>query len=315
VSWDELAAREGDALAFLATGYLEEPAPVPTCVAPLDEALGGGLRPGLSVLGGEPGAGKSALALTIALLTAWRGCRCLYVSLEMGRAQCWLRLASALSALPETRGLSPFRWADGWRYARETARGGAREAPSRYRSGDDPAGAALLALSRLPGGLVVCDSLAAHGLDGLDALVRDAAGAGASLVVVDYAQLVQTVPGASEYDRVSAVSGAIGAEAAACGLPVLLLSSLSRATGRDGPGLHSFRGSGQLEYDANAAMLLARDGDGDARGERPVRLDVLKNRWGEVTGDGGGVPLSLDGAHSLMRWEAMADGRGAARDA
>jgi replicative DNA helicase len=308
VSWDDFAGRVGTASGFLASGYLSQPSPVPTCIAPLDEALGGGLRPGLSVLGGEPGAGKSALALTVALLTAWRGANALYVSLEMGEGQCWGRLASALSALPEYGG-APFRWADAWGWARRSreardearGRGEEAEAVAALASGGDPAASALGGLSRLPGGLAVSTALAAHSLAGLDSLVCEAAAAGASLVVVDYAQLVQTTPGAAEYDRVTAVSGTLNATASERGVPVLALSSLARAKDREGPGLHSFRGSGQLEYDANAAMVLRREGEDAPGGARPLSLHVLKNRWGAVTGEGG-IPLSLDGAHSLVTW-------------
>ncbi len=57
--------------------------PVPTGVDELDRVLGGGLVPGsVSLLGGEPGIGKSTLLLQVLGSLAARGARCLLVSAE-----------------------------------------------------------------------------------------------------------------------------------------------------------------------------------------------------------------------------------------
>jgi len=70
--------------------------PTPTGVAELDRVLGGGLVPGsVTLLGGEPGIGKSTLLLQV--LAAHRG-RCLYVSAEESTQQIRLR-AERLGAL------------------------------------------------------------------------------------------------------------------------------------------------------------------------------------------------------------------------
>jgi DNA repair protein RadA/Sms len=60
------------------------PAPLPTGVGEVDRVLGGGLVPGsVTVLGGEPGIGKSTLLLQVAAAVAGGdGHRCLYVSAE-----------------------------------------------------------------------------------------------------------------------------------------------------------------------------------------------------------------------------------------
>ena len=58
-------------------------APVPTGVAELDRVLGGGLVPGsVTLLGGEPGIGKSTLLLQALGRMAAAGTRCLLVSAE-----------------------------------------------------------------------------------------------------------------------------------------------------------------------------------------------------------------------------------------
>ncbi|MGH9058871.1 MAG: AAA family ATPase, partial [Acidimicrobiales bacterium] len=63
-------------------------APVPTGLDELDRVLGGGLVPGgATLLGGEPGIGKSTLLLQAAASLARRGQRCLLVSAEESAQQ------------------------------------------------------------------------------------------------------------------------------------------------------------------------------------------------------------------------------------
>lgn len=62
--------------------------PVPTGVGELDRALGGGLVAGsVTLVGGEPGCGKSTLALQVAAGAARGGARCLVVSGEESTRQ------------------------------------------------------------------------------------------------------------------------------------------------------------------------------------------------------------------------------------
>ena len=72
----------------------------PTGVSELDRVLGGGLVPGsVTLLGGEPGIGKSTLLLQALAALAGSGARCLLVSAEESRQQVRLR-AERLGALP-----------------------------------------------------------------------------------------------------------------------------------------------------------------------------------------------------------------------
>jgi DNA repair protein RadA/Sms len=74
--------------------------PVPTGDVELDRVLGGGFVPGsVTVLGGEPGVGKSTLLLQALADQATRGCTCLYVTAEESARQVALRA--------ERLGLSP----------------------------------------------------------------------------------------------------------------------------------------------------------------------------------------------------------------
>lgn len=102
-----------DSPASLAAGYALVPAgipapiaevdlaagsPVPTGLTELDRVLGGGLVPGsVTLLGGEPGVGKSTLLLQ--LLSSWPG-RSLYVSAEESATQVRLR-AERLGAVED----------------------------------------------------------------------------------------------------------------------------------------------------------------------------------------------------------------------
>jgi DNA repair protein RadA/Sms len=66
--------------------------PVPTGDDELDRVLGGGLVPGsVTVLGGEPGVGKSTLLLQALASLAERGATCLYVTAEESARQVALR--------------------------------------------------------------------------------------------------------------------------------------------------------------------------------------------------------------------------------
>ena len=74
-------------------------APVPTGVDELDRVLGGGLVPGsVTLVGGEPGIGKSTLLTHVAAAVASSGQTVLYVSAEESAAQVRQR-AERLGAL------------------------------------------------------------------------------------------------------------------------------------------------------------------------------------------------------------------------
>jgi DNA repair protein RadA/Sms len=78
---------------------VEEGRPVPTHLPELDRVLGGGLLPGsVTLVGGEPGVGKSTLLLQAASWVAAGGTRVLYASAEESAAQVRSR-AERLDAL------------------------------------------------------------------------------------------------------------------------------------------------------------------------------------------------------------------------
>jgi DNA repair protein RadA/Sms len=76
-------------------------APVPTGVAELDRVLGGGLVPGsVTLLGGEPGIGKSTLLLQAMAALAVGGTRCLLVCAEESAQQVRRRAGRLDAATP-----------------------------------------------------------------------------------------------------------------------------------------------------------------------------------------------------------------------
>ncbi len=80
------------------------PAPdlVTTGYPSLDRLLGGGLRRGeLAIIGGDAGAGKTALALGIAIRAAVAGHPVLILTNESTEARCWERLVTAESGVTQ----------------------------------------------------------------------------------------------------------------------------------------------------------------------------------------------------------------------
>ena len=114
------------------------------------------------------------------------------------------------------------------------------------------------------------------------------------LVAVDY---LQKIPGSrerrglSDFERVTEVSGGLQNLGRQTGVTVIALSQLSRPEKAKGklafPGMHSFRQSGQIEQDADVALLLFREDEENPKNQ--VRtLKIGKNKEGEA-----GVSLSM----------------------
>lgn len=110
------------------------------------------------------------------------------------------------------------------------------------------------------------------------------------LIVVDYLQKLpapKTHRGVSDFERVSQVSSDLQELGRQTGVTVLALSQLARPaqTGKGGrppkPGMHSFRSSGQIEQDADVAMLLYRE-DEQNPGNTARVLKIGKNKEGEA---------------------------------
>jgi len=101
---------------------------------------------------------------------------------------------------------------------------------------------------------------------------------GARALYLDYVQLVQTPGSLSDYERVSKVSVALKQLSRELEVPVVVAAQLNRGSEESKerrPRLSDFKNSGQIEQDADVAILIHWSGDGEQ-----VWLNVEKNRDG-----------------------------------
>lgn len=245
----------------------------PTGLDPLDEALGGGIKPGrVIVLAARPSVGKTSLATQILLHVAGQGHRGLMLSQEMTAGELTDRATAHLGAVRMDRLASGQLEADDW---------------SRIAEAADRA-------KQLP---VVIDEQPALSLLDIRAKARQAQRRGGlSLIVVDYLQLCSSASGAEKrHHQIEQISRGIKALAKELGVCVLLLSQLNRASEGDEPELHHLKESGSIEEDADVVVLLHPMGS-EPSGDLLVMAKVAKNRGGRR----GRIALSFDGR--IQRW-------------
>ena len=273
---DELVADATAAAQARAEGRPRGPV---TGLPKLDELLGGYLAPGVHVIQGAPGDGKTAWVLQVAS-------RCQSAALVVS---CEMPILERLIARESNTFLGKLKDdKDGTlgptaieRLARETA-------------------------GRLPN-LVLVDATLAHAdprtiTDQAEGL-REQAGTGHVLVAIDSLQVWArggAGQGASEYEAVSA--GMVAARSIADELraPVLVTSLRNRAGQKDGGGMHASKGSGDVEYGAETVMDLTREKEAksDAAGDVASTIAVHKNRHGEA---GKPIPLKFCGRLQSFR--------------
>ena len=276
---------------YLLEDYDKTPLPTRTHLNSLDEMLGGGFSPGLWFVTAAPGTGKSAFGLYLALLIAWGGTPCAFVSLEMTPAQCWHRLASAWSASPAARnyGVERFRWSDVPAMA-----GRARDAVAAgtmiYELRDrDPFVAATMTMMghgvqdgwRFP--LYNTDNDGDRGLDAVSATLAEARDMGCGMAVVDYFQLIEASRGEGTYERATEVVHGLRDAATAIGIPVVVIASMNRDSLKRGKGetsMHDASGTAAIEYDATGIIALRTIDDDSTPDTRRIEARVHKNRVG-----------------------------------
>jgi replicative DNA helicase len=299
-TWRAVRERDYHPESFLNDEYLNAPDPIPTGIHPLDAILSGGMRPGLHVLGGEPGAGKSALALQICHNVVRAGGAALYFSIEMSCSQCVFRLLSLVSSEMEEAGRGKaFKFSHVGQYARSTKEcflqakqaGGDLMAEAENSFGD-PVALAHATYEQDYKRLAVVDDV--NTLDGIRDLVKDVTEAQIKpLVVIDYLHIVGLADGAASdaTTRVGDITRGLDLMGKERGIPVLALSALARSSRGD---MHGFRDSSTIEYAGLSCLVLSKDKDDP---EGVVRLSVVKNRFGPF-GDDYSIPLAYDRPHN-----------------
>lgn len=252
---------------------------IPTGIAPLDAALGG-LQRGLHILAAEPGAGKTALALSIARHAA---------------TQYQLPVVYAsFDELPERLALKVL--AQAGRVSASEMGGGATD-PAKLEALIEQHAQALRALSFLVGGLDLSPA------DLLDHL-RDRIAAGShdtGLLIVDYLQpWAGALASQANVDMRVAVGKAVMALrdiANVIDAAVLLVSAQNRS-GQGSANMTSLRESSDLEYSADSIWFLTSDDATMVGGGKYARtLTISKNRFGP---SGRTIGLVLDGSTQIM---------------
>lgn len=304
--------------------HITQPIPVPTGVAAVDRMLGGGVPVGtFTVVGGEGGTGKSALACLVAYNAARAGRMPVFFSMEMPAHMVVSRMLSVHSTARVASGEWPRErlvwWSStGMEVTRNMGGIGPRaemlrlDGEHRYRAAQrylrehgeedvvlacwrdfrDTVWPQMAVMDDVRDVAEACEVVGAM----CDAGVRP-------FPIIDYLQLGASGDG-SEYENVTAASHLLQRTCKERNVPMLVLSSLRNVSAKereDAPQLGWFRGSGHVGYDAGTAVVLMRDGERDARGQR-VRAHVIKNRVGRV---GDPVTLTFNGARNLFGSEGQ----------
>lgn len=271
---------------------IERPLPLPW--ARVARALGGGLWPGLHVLVGTTGTGKTQFALQTALNAAKAGHPVLYVGLELGPTELGNRLMAMES--------------DHWHWS-ELHFGNGPPMDEQRATAD--------ALARLPVEFLFGPP---YGFDpsallpAVAMLQRRFGTERTALVVFDFLQLVGGDPRADLRERIQAAAYACRAAARDLGVAVLALSGTARenygrlsgegeAPGQGNPARLVGLGkeSGELEYAADTVLVLAAEPWPTGPDGTPVRPEAGTKMWLAVAKQRAG----LTGWHSLRF-----DGRG-----
>ena len=236
---------------------------------PLDSELF--VQPGdFVVIGGRPSAGKTLLALQFACVMAQTQ-KVGFVSLETSKEKLVERAISHIAGVPL------------WKIKK----------PQNLTSGDtDKLTRAADVFSKLDLGIIDRDNRTVPQIRAMALNRRWQA------VFVDYLQIC-TGSGKTPYERVTDVSRSLQELAKTTGVLVVALAQLSRAGSQETgapPTLESFRESGQVEQDADVAMLLYLENPHDKGGNRILK--IAKNKEGGLFD----VPLVFDGARQTLTY-------------
>lgn len=249
--------------------------PVGTGLAGLDRVLGGGLRRGLAILGGIPGAGKTAFGLQAGLRAAKAETPFIFYTAEQSPTELLARVLA-----------------------------GAVGKPSRMLLDGEPntLAAAFEVLDQLPLELTYFESdrqRANGAVASLVDLVREVSDVhgSAPFAVVDY---LQRLAPANSDDELRVSIGHTSTRLANLvrdeDVILLVISSLNRAAYRGEVTLDAFKETGSIEFDADQAFILRHSDEPDpAPGAKSitVELHVVKNRTGPCPTDP--VLLRFDG--------------------
>jgi len=246
---------------------------IPTGIAKLDGYTHGLQKRRLIVIGARPSTGKTALMTTLAANIARQGIGVGIISLESSRYELTERMVANIASLDNED------LATGMVNARdigklEAVRKQMADGEWNVRISDNP----YLTI------------------DGVRARVREMVVAhGVEIVFLDYVQRIRPKDANQPFRlHIAECSGELKSLAEDLNVPVVALAQLGRDAQDKRPSLSHFKESGQIEQDADIAILIGKSDDG-------VVLDVAKNRDGRR----GGVPTRFTGA--FMRFSGRDD--------
>lgn len=267
--WDEVVTRvearlKGKTPPYLTTGF------------PNLDAITEGIQPRrYYILGARPAQGKTALALNVARAAAHDDKipgKVLFYSLEMSPADLCERLWSALAGVNVRKCTLS-----------ETIRKKLSQS--------------MRVLNKEPLELIDATGMTAESL--LADVRRRHRQAPCKLVIIDYLQILHPASvnaQAGDVEKIALVSSLLRDFAHSENIPVLALAQINRAGGKaDKPGMADLKGSGQIEQDADAVMILHRPeayltGEEAEKVKDQAYIYVDKNRHGST----GTVRLQFD---------------------
>jgi len=232
------------------------------------DAATGGLRPGnLVVIGAGTGDGKSAFALCVAVNIGQAGKRVCIVSAEMTSRELHERAASLLSSINPVR-----------------VRQQALTHKERERWIEAIHLAANLPLMVIDNNRnlnsLICHIRAIHRREKL------------SLVIVDYAQLIQSEAGSRERE-VASVSASLKGLATDLDIPIIVLAQLNKELEKredKRPKLSDLRESMALAHDANLVLMIHRP-ETHKSDDRPGEADIIIRKGRSI--DKAVIPLTF----------------------
>ena len=303
--------------------------PLPTFIKPIDDALHGGLRPGVHVLGAASGSGKTAFSL---LLATKIGARekpngehygVTFISEELTSWEVRARMGSRLSRTDGN--LEPYEWGDFERLAANAAR---EREEGTYDFSKDRVILADLRLQELCPKLRIVDGArnlttddenrrtSAVDLSSLNYIEMelDTAGrCGADLVIIDYLQCLDAGQneGTNEAQALKTILRSINRIGMKYNLPILCIAALNRVKANEikkggEPTMDAFRDSSWIEYTALSAWIMGPDPQASEVDDRykHLRLTPVKIRAGEH-GTDHAIDLIFEGAYGQFYWTEM----------
>ena len=227
---------------------------VPTGFYTLDFLTYGGFNTGnLIILAARPSVGKTAIMLQMAKAAAYAGKAVNLFNLEMTNtelAQRFLFSTGKLTPLQVARG--DVVWQDF-----EVASGQFASKP------------------------IYLNDSASSDDEIISRITLNAQAGKCDIAFIDYLGLIRMSSKVPLYQAISDVTKRLKQTAKACGIPIVLLCQLNRASASENrsPQLFDLRDSGSIEQDADIVLMLERAGDEDGK---DVNMWVRKNRQGKA---------------------------------